>query len=167
MIGKRIKELRNHKNLNQKDFGNLLGVSASAISQLEKSKTVPSRQLLKSICLQFNVNHTWLETGNGPMFKESGTVYPCGPREHGEAMPDVQAYGSHTVQGITREEQDLLVKVLHVIRGKWKGKFEVSLYQNIESFYSGTMAEAGEDYTAQIKGIPPPEQLKGKREGGD
>jgi transcriptional regulator with XRE-family HTH domain len=68
MIGNRIKQLRKRLKLNQKIFGEYLGVSDSAISQLEKGKNQPSRKLLKSICSEYRVNPVWLETGKGEMF---------------------------------------------------------------------------------------------------
>jgi len=107
--------------------------------------------LLIGICTTYNTNRTYLETGKGHMLR---TTYPKGTKGHEGVVTDE----GHTIHDITGEEQDLLEKVLFVVRGKWNGKFEVSLHQNIESFYSGAMAETGKDYSARIDEKPPPEK---------
>lgn len=68
-IGWRIFELRKvHLNLTQRQFGDMLGVSASYISKLEKGDEVPSIVLRKLICAKFDVREDWLLNGNEPVF---------------------------------------------------------------------------------------------------
>lgn len=67
-MNERIKLLRKTLGLNQKDFGDKIGVGDTAISKIEKGDRNPSEQTVKSICREFNVNHAWLLEGKGDMF---------------------------------------------------------------------------------------------------
>lgn len=64
-IGERIKDIRKSANMNQADFGKIVGITLSAISAIEIGKNNPSEQTIRAICLEFNVNRRWLETGEG------------------------------------------------------------------------------------------------------
>ena len=71
MIGNRIKVLRESlfgKKISQEEFGELLGVSRSVIANIEYGRVEPSPVMIRAICLQFDVNETWLRTGEGEMF---------------------------------------------------------------------------------------------------
>lgn len=70
-IRKEIKE--NGKSLSQKEFGSRLGVSRDVIANLERANNpvAPTDQMIKLICREFNVNETWLRTGEGEMFNEA------------------------------------------------------------------------------------------------
>lgn len=48
-------------------FGKRLGVSASAISQIENGKVSLTSKMRTSICKEFGVNEEWLRTGEGEM----------------------------------------------------------------------------------------------------
>lgn len=67
-MNKRIKQLRKGLNLTQKKFGERLGVSEGAVSNIEKEKRNVTDQMFNSVCREFNVNEEWLRTGNGNMF---------------------------------------------------------------------------------------------------
>ena len=66
----RLKELRNYLHLSQKNFGEKIGMKPNSISDLEKGKNKLTDVVIKSICREFNVNETWLRTGEGEMFVE-------------------------------------------------------------------------------------------------
>lgn len=72
-LNKRIKELRNNEKLTLKKFGDRLGVSEGAISNLEKGKRNLTEQMLKAICREFNVNEEWLRNGSGEMYIKNTT----------------------------------------------------------------------------------------------
>lgn len=67
-VNDRIKLLRKTLELNQKDFGDKLGITDASVSRLEKGDRNPSEQTIKSICREFNVNYAWLLEGKGDMF---------------------------------------------------------------------------------------------------
>lgn len=69
-INDRIREIRNTLKLTQKQFGQRLAIAQSYLTNIETGKREVTEKILKLICLQFNVNETWLRTGNGEMFVE-------------------------------------------------------------------------------------------------
>ena len=65
----RIKALRNALGLNQTDFGAAVGVKQTTVAGYENGTRTPIDAVVSAICREFNVNETWLRTGDGPMFK--------------------------------------------------------------------------------------------------
>ena len=65
--GERVREVRKFRKMNREQFGERLGVQKSAISKMEKGDRGLTEQMLKAICREFNVNETWLRTGDGDM----------------------------------------------------------------------------------------------------
>lgn len=63
----RIKEIRNLYGMTQAEFSEKLGVSRNYTSLLESGDRVPSEQLVKSICREFNIRYDWLVNGEEPM----------------------------------------------------------------------------------------------------
>lgn len=70
----RIKELRNYLNLNQKEFGQQIGLKSS-ISEIENGNAPITERTIIAICSKFNVNENWLKTGKGQMFNISNKKY--------------------------------------------------------------------------------------------
>lgn len=66
----RIKAVREHYHLTMEAFGARIGIKKSSVSLLESGKNDPSERTIKSICREFNVNETWLRTGDGDMFDQ-------------------------------------------------------------------------------------------------
>lgn len=65
--GERVKEVRKFRKMSMEQFGERLGVQKSAISKIEKGDRGLTEQMLKAICREFNVDETWLRTGDGDM----------------------------------------------------------------------------------------------------
>ena len=84
----RIKRIRKDMNMNQTEFGEAIGTTLAAYSKYETGKVIPDKTTRMLICQKFNVNETWLETGEGLPYKE-GLI----PRllHVLQQMPDVQA----------------------------------------------------------------------------
>ena len=70
-MNERIKYIRKDQGLTLEKFGERLGVTKTAISNIEKGKRNISEQLLLSICREYHVNETWLRTGAGEPYKDS------------------------------------------------------------------------------------------------
>ena len=66
--GERIKEVRKSLGLTLEKFGEKIGVTKVAISNLENGHRNLTEQMTKSICREFNVSDEWLRTGEGEMF---------------------------------------------------------------------------------------------------
>lgn len=54
--------------LSQEKFAEKLGVTGAAISRIEAGTRGVTDAIIKSICLTYGVNETWLRTGEGEMF---------------------------------------------------------------------------------------------------
>jgi transcriptional regulator with XRE-family HTH domain len=66
----RVKQLRKSLDLTLEKFGDRLGVTKVAISNIENGKRAVTEQMSKAICREFNVNEDWLRNGVGDMFKQ-------------------------------------------------------------------------------------------------
>jgi DNA-binding XRE family transcriptional regulator len=64
----RIRELRKTLDLNQTEFGERIGVKQTTIAGYETGAKNPMDAVVNSICREFNVNESWLRTGEGEMF---------------------------------------------------------------------------------------------------
>nr|DAH17364.1 MAG TPA: Repressor protein CI [Caudoviricetes sp.] len=69
-IGSRVKAVRKALNLTTTKFGERIGIKNPSVSMIETGKSNPSDRTILSICREFNVNETWLRTGEGEMFTE-------------------------------------------------------------------------------------------------
>lgn len=67
-MNNRIKELRKQLRLTQQQFAERIGSVQNTITGYETGRRVPSGQVIALICREFNVNETWLRTGEGEMF---------------------------------------------------------------------------------------------------
>jgi transcriptional regulator with XRE-family HTH domain len=67
MMKDRIKTIRQHYDLTQKEFGEKLGTVKSGISRIESGATPPTERALRLILSEFPVNETWLRDGIGDM----------------------------------------------------------------------------------------------------
>lgn len=66
--GERVKEARKSLNLTLEKFGERLGVTKVAISNIENGNRSLTDQMQKSICREFNISEEWLRDGTGDMF---------------------------------------------------------------------------------------------------
>lgn len=73
--GERIKQIRTSEevNLTLEKFGEKVGVTKTAISNIEKGKRNVTEQMRKAICREFNVNYIFLVDGTGDMFLSDET----------------------------------------------------------------------------------------------
>lgn len=62
-IGVRIRQIRMNAKLNQRDFASRLRISTGGISQIESGKVMPGGDFLLRIHQEFNVDITYLLTG--------------------------------------------------------------------------------------------------------
>lgn len=66
----RIEQIIVALNIKKVDFANRLGVSQPFVSELCSGRKAPSDRTIFDICREFNVNETWLRTGEGEMFNQ-------------------------------------------------------------------------------------------------
>lgn len=66
----RIEQIIAALNIKKVDFANSIGVSQPFVSELCSGRKAPSDRTISDICREFNVNETWLRTGEGEMFNQ-------------------------------------------------------------------------------------------------
>lgn len=64
----RVAIIRKKQNMTMEKFGKILGVTRTAICNIENGNRSLTTQMMVSICREFNVNEEWLRTGEGDMF---------------------------------------------------------------------------------------------------
>ena len=69
-MNQRVKEVRKALGLSGEKFGESLGLTKMAVSKMETGRVGVSESNVKLICLAYNVNETWLRTGEGQMFNQ-------------------------------------------------------------------------------------------------
>lgn len=69
-MNENIKKLRLELGLTMEEFGKNLGVTRSAISNIENGYRNLTEQMILAICNVYNVNEQWLRNGTGDMFVE-------------------------------------------------------------------------------------------------
>ena len=104
-FGKRVKELRKHFHLSQKEFSDALGLSASFISEVEAAQTKPGYEFFKNLTLVYNVNPNYLHKGEGEFFLvKTGAAEP-------EPMPDCGAYSDIVAEMLWYFKRSGIVKL--------------------------------------------------------
>ena len=73
-VQERIIKIRTDAGISQAEFGNRLNIGNSTVSLLESGKRNLTSRTAADICEKFNVNPTWLETGEGEPYDESKQV---------------------------------------------------------------------------------------------
>lgn len=69
-MNERLKKLREHLGLTQKEFASRIGLKNGIISSYEKGTRPIPPSNFKLICNEFEVNEQWLLNGEEPMFKD-------------------------------------------------------------------------------------------------
>ena len=67
----RIRKLRRELDLTQSEFASRIGTTANVLTNYETGRRNPSSSVINNICKTFNVNESWLRTGDGDMFVAS------------------------------------------------------------------------------------------------
>lgn len=66
----RFIELRKTLGLTMEEFGKRLGVTRSAISNIESGRRGITEQMIVAACREFNASDTWIRNGEGEMLLE-------------------------------------------------------------------------------------------------
>ena len=73
-FGSRLKELRIENNISQKQVAIDMGISTTTISQYESDNRFPNEDMLKRLCLYYNISSDYLlgltNTKHSPLSKE-------------------------------------------------------------------------------------------------
>ena len=69
-IKDRVKELRTAIGITQVKFAERIAVATSFVSEVENGIREINERAIRLIIAEFNVNESWLRTGDGSMFNE-------------------------------------------------------------------------------------------------
>ena len=69
-MNERIALVRKSLGLTQEKLAEQVGLSRNFMWMIESGTRVPSDRTISDICREFNVNETWLRTGEGEMFNQ-------------------------------------------------------------------------------------------------
>lgn len=67
-IGDRVRQIRDDQKMTQEEFANRIGIKRPSVASIETNVREPSNPVVTMICREFNVNETWLRTGEGEMY---------------------------------------------------------------------------------------------------
>lgn len=67
--GERIFLVRKNLNMTMEKFGERIGITRAAISNIEKGNRSVTDQVAKAIFREYGVSENWLKTGEGEMFE--------------------------------------------------------------------------------------------------
>lgn len=74
-IGDRILLVIEANNLKKVEFARVLNINQSYVTQLIKGRNQPSDRLIEDICQKYNINETWLKTGEGEMRRATSPLF--------------------------------------------------------------------------------------------
>jgi transcriptional regulator with XRE-family HTH domain len=123
-LNQRLRQYFDNTGLSQKEIAKSVNTSEQTISLTLSGKTTPKSDLLERICKVYDVNPTWLITGEGQMKRsENGISLSNKPKDNGqygnEVFERLQQEVAYLKQLI--EVKDKLISFLE--RGKLKGIF--------------------------------------------
>ena len=64
----RLQKIRKDKGLSQQEFADRLNIKRGTIANYECGRNEPIDAVINLICMEFNINQTWLRTGEGEMY---------------------------------------------------------------------------------------------------
>lgn len=88
--GERLKKVRAHLKISQKDFAAYLGVAASYLSEIESGKTRPGYNFLIKLVEVFKVSSNWILLGTGEMFLTDENDWLIGRQDFGEQTESIR-----------------------------------------------------------------------------
>lgn len=118
-MNERIKQLRKELGLTLEKFGEKIGVSRSAMGNIENGVRGVTDQMFKSICREFNVREEWLRNGDGEMFVQMNRDERVADIvKKALASDDEFVINTFTALGqLTPAEWDLVKKFINTIKG--------------------------------------------------
>jgi len=83
-FGERVKQIRKHLDITQRDFAQSIKISGSFLSEIESGKTKASLEFIRNISTLYNINLPFLLHGTGDMFIDRENLVTLRLDEYGE-----------------------------------------------------------------------------------
>ena len=167
MIGERFKKIIKILGLTNVEFAESLGLTKAAVSEIIHGRVKkPSGPLLELLKIKFNINPTWLLTGEGDMFLPGkGTIQELNtPLDiiDGQAVQhpelDILPKIAHTGwwQSLSETEREIIVFITHLKDSETKKKLrdlvEIALKKEISEEEFKKQLEGLDDHRLRQKG---------------
>ena len=104
--GQRVKAVRKELGMTLDAFGKRVGVTKTAISNIENGARCLTDQMLLSICREFGVNETWLRTGAGEPFMPPSRSEEMGRLVKSLMADKPESYRSRLITALLRFDAD-------------------------------------------------------------
>lgn len=104
--GQRVKAVRKELGMTLDAFGKRVGVTKTAISNIENGARCLTDQMLLSICREFGVNETWLRTGAGEPFMPPSRSEEMGRLVKSLMADKPEAFRSRLITALLRFDAD-------------------------------------------------------------
>ena len=128
-MNNRIRKIRKHYKLSQTAFGAKIGVTLGVIKNFEQGKTKLDSPLLELLCSIYNVNETWLRTGEGEMFNPSVALTNDLQKEH-NLSPQAATMLQNFLE-LSKSEQDQFVELAEKIFNNNEQNDNIILYKDV------------------------------------
>ena len=123
-IGRRLRYIREVKNLSQAEMGNSLGIQYQHVSKYERGESVPTWENLTKLLELYNVNLNWLLTGRGSIF-----LTPLGYEEKEEnpkhRVRDLDTKIDEIVEEL-KKDSELKTLIYNYVKSYWNIKHAAS-----------------------------------------
>lgn len=142
----RIKAIRKECGLTQQQFADRLNVSRNNIAGYESGNSRPGNSAISLICREFNVNETWLRTGEGEMFqpKSRNDELLDYARRIAEGDPgSIQAQLLTVMTRLTDAQWEVLAQVAaqFLAEAQSQPSHEPTIEERVESYRQELLAE--------------------------
>ena len=121
-IGKRLKQIRESKNLNQTQFGDSLGILYQHVSKYERGETVPTWENLIKLIELYGVNINWLLTGRGKMMLSSMGYAEIEDATSGNKVKDIEDSEIDEIVEELKKDKELKRLIHNYIKSIWGAK---------------------------------------------
>jgi DNA-binding XRE family transcriptional regulator len=77
-MNQRMKMVRGALGMTQANFAESADIGLGVIKNIDSNRTEPNDHFYNVLCARYNINRTWLETGEGEMFVEMSRAEKIG-----------------------------------------------------------------------------------------
>lgn len=150
-VNERLKFLRKTLKLNQQEFSDKIGVSQSALTLMENGKRTIRDIYVTQMCHIFNVNETWLRTGQGEMFMASNT-FSLDEQAKKSNLTDLEIRIMQSYMNLDRNIREKLMAELEAIFKPNHDETVATIEDNIEPEIETEVAAFRQELEAEKRG---------------
>lgn len=129
IIGKRIRQCREDKDISQKELSEKMNVTQNAVSSWEIGRTSPTRTTLKSLSTLFGVDFAWLSGEDVPIVIEpdySEQKVTIEPKEAEQKMSQIKILSEYYIKlsELSPKSLEMVTSLIDALSTKEKGNIK-------------------------------------------